>query len=46
MLIRKATIQDTEGNAYVHMKSWQAAYRGIVNQAILDGLEVEQSVSL
>ncbi|CEG28309.1 GNAT family N-acetyltransferase [Bacillus sp. B-jedd] len=46
MLIRKATIQDAEGIAYVHVKSWQAAYRGIVNQDVLDGLEVEQRVSL
>lgn len=46
MLIRKATIQDAEGIAYVHVKSWQAAYRRIVDQDVLDGLNIDNRIPL
>ena len=39
--VRAATIGDTEAIARVHARSWQAAYRGIVGAAFLDGLSDE-----
>ncbi|HWS30094.1 MAG TPA: GNAT family N-acetyltransferase [Clostridia bacterium] len=35
---------DIEGKAYVHWKSWQEAYTGLVDQSYLDALSVERSV--
>ena len=32
------TEEEIRGKAYVHWKSWQEAYAGIVDQAFLDGL--------
>jgi L-amino acid N-acyltransferase YncA len=37
--IRKATAQDACGIAFVHMRSWQVAYRGHMPDEFLDGLE-------
>jgi GNAT superfamily N-acetyltransferase len=37
--IRKATPQDACGIAYVHVRSWQVAYRGHMPDEFLDGLE-------
>jgi GNAT superfamily N-acetyltransferase len=37
--IRKATAQDACGIAYVHVRSWQVAYRGQMPDEFLDGLE-------
>ena len=37
--IRKATDQDASGIAFVHVRSWQAAYRGHMPDEFLDGLE-------
>lgn len=40
-LIRAAGLPDAPGIAEVHVRSWQAAYRGIVPDPILEGLDVE-----
>jgi GNAT superfamily N-acetyltransferase len=41
MHIRSATINDAGSIADIHIRSWQAAYRGIMPDAVLDGLSVE-----
>ena len=41
MTVRPATIDDAPGIARVHARSWQAAYRGIVADAFLEGLSDE-----
>jgi len=38
-LIRPATAHDAERIAEVHVRSWQAAYRGLMPQEYLDALE-------
>jgi len=38
--IRPATVEDAAAVAAVHVGSWRAAYRGIVPQEHLDGLDV------
>ena len=38
MKIRPATLDDPDGLARVHIDTWRAAYRGIVPDAVLDGL--------
>src|SRR4051794_1204440 len=40
--IRAATVADAAGIAEVHVASWQAAYHGLLPQALLDGLSVER----
>ncbi len=40
LVIREALIDDAEGVARVHVRSWQAAYRGLIDQQILDGLSI------
>jgi hypothetical protein len=40
-VIREASIEDAAAIADLHVRSWQAAYRGIVPDVILDGLSVE-----
>lgn len=40
--LRTATIDDAEVIAGVHVASWQAAYRGIVPDDILDNLSIAQ----
>jgi ribosomal protein S18 acetylase RimI-like enzyme len=44
--IRELRIDDAERIAPVHVRSWQAAYPGLIDQAVLDGLEVAQRVEL
>jgi ribosomal protein S18 acetylase RimI-like enzyme len=41
-LIRPATAADAAGIAAVHVRTWQAAYRGLLPQPFLDGLDVEE----
>lgn len=41
MLIRPALIKDSHHLALVHVISWREAYRGIVDQAHLDNLSIE-----
>ena len=36
------TEEETKGKAFVHWKSWQDAYKGIVNQGYLDDLTLEK----
>lgn len=40
--IRPALVTDAAGIARVHVDTWRAAYQGIINAEILDGLSVEQ----
>jgi ribosomal protein S18 acetylase RimI-like enzyme len=40
-LIRKAVPDDAESIATVHVRSWQAAYRGQLSDSFLDGLDQE-----
>jgi ribosomal protein S18 acetylase RimI-like enzyme len=42
MEIRPARMQDAPEIAVVHVRSWQAAYRGLLPQAYLDGLDPAQ----
>ncbi|WP_417555068.1 GNAT family N-acetyltransferase [Microbacterium sp.] len=42
MLLRPATVADADGIAEVHVLSWQAAYRGLVPQDVLDSLSVAE----
>ena len=42
--IRKATDQDASGIAFVHVRSWQAAYRGHMPDEFLDVLEVRTNM--
>ncbi|MER7501107.1 GNAT family N-acetyltransferase [Nonomuraea pusilla] len=39
MRIREATVADARAVAAVHVRSWQAAYQGLVPQDYLDGLD-------
>jgi GNAT superfamily N-acetyltransferase len=39
--IRLASLADAFGIARVHVSSWRSTYRGIVPEAVLDGLSVE-----
>jgi ribosomal protein S18 acetylase RimI-like enzyme len=39
--IRSAIAADAEGIAQVHVRSWQAAYRGQLPDLVLEGLSVE-----
>lgn len=42
MRVRDAEVADAEAIALVHVRTWQAAYRGHVPQEYLDGLDVQQ----
>ena len=41
MIIREATSGDAYAIARVHVRSWQAAYAGLMPQTVLDGLSVD-----
>jgi len=41
-MIREATEGDVPAIARVHVQSWRETYRGIVPQAFLDGIQVEE----
>lgn len=41
-LIRKASEHDATGIARIHVRTWQAAYRGLIPDAYLDGLDPVQ----
>ncbi len=45
MEIRRAHLGDERAIAEVHVRTWQAAYRGQVPDAVLDGLSVERRAS-
>jgi ribosomal protein S18 acetylase RimI-like enzyme len=40
------TDDEINGKAYVHWKSWQEAYKGIVNQEYLDKLTLDKCVEI
>lgn len=40
--VRGATLEDATALAHVHVAAWRAAYRGVMTDAFLDGLEVRQ----
>jgi hypothetical protein len=40
MEIRAATISDAYGIAEIQVAGWQAAYRGLMPDSLLDGLSV------
>jgi ribosomal protein S18 acetylase RimI-like enzyme len=44
--LRAATLADAEGIAKVRVDSWRATYRGIIPDADLDGMDVEESKAL
>ena len=41
-IIRSAEGKDAEGLAYVHVTAWQATYRGLMPDSVLDTLSVER----
>jgi ribosomal protein S18 acetylase RimI-like enzyme len=43
--IREATLADAGSTATVHVRSWQAAYRGQLPDDYLDGLSVDERLS-
>jgi L-amino acid N-acyltransferase YncA len=44
--VRKATAQDASAIAFVHVRSWQVAYRGHMPDEFLDGLDVETRTNM
>ncbi len=46
MTVRKAELSDASAVASVHVRSWQAAYRGVIPDSVLDSLSVEARTSL
>ena len=40
--LRRATVDDAPAIAGVHVRTWQAAYRGLMPQALLDSLTFER----
>ena len=42
LVIRDAVADDAEAVARVHVRSWQAAYEGLIDQEVLDGLSVTE----
>jgi GNAT superfamily N-acetyltransferase len=42
VVVREATVDDAEAIARVHVASWRSAYRGLVPEAVLNGLSVER----
>lgn len=43
--IRKATIDDAEAISLVHVNSWKTSYSGIVDQAYLNNLHLEDRLA-
>jgi GNAT superfamily N-acetyltransferase len=41
-MIRWASVADAEGMARVHVESWEAAYRGLIPDEVIDRLSVER----
>ena len=44
--VRKATVEDASGIAFVHVRSWQVAYRGHMPDEFLDGLNLEKRTNM
>jgi GNAT superfamily N-acetyltransferase len=45
MTVRRASVADAEQIAEIHVRSWQHAYRGLIPQDYLDGLDPAQRVA-
>jgi len=43
--IRKATVGDADGIARAHTASWRTSYRGLLPDAVLDRIDVDQRAS-
>ena len=43
-VIREAVLADAAAIAPVHVRSWQRAYRGLMSDSLLDGLDVGQRI--
>ena len=46
LIIRKATINDSDGKGYVHYKSWIETYTGLFPDEIMEKITLERSVKL
>jgi GNAT superfamily N-acetyltransferase len=46
MTVRLAVVADAPAVASVHVRTWQAAYRGMIPGSVLDGLSVEARTSM
>lgn len=46
MTVRLAVVADAPAVASVHVRTWQAAYRGLVPDSVLDGLSVQERTSM
>lgn len=46
VLVRPAAVEDARAIAAVHVRSWQATYRGVVPDAFLDALSVEDRAGM
>jgi ribosomal protein S18 acetylase RimI-like enzyme len=44
--VRKATVEDAAGIAFVHVRSWQVAYRGHMPDEYLDSLDGEKRTNM
>ncbi|WP_330987113.1 hypothetical protein [Herbaspirillum lusitanum] len=44
--VRRATVDDAALIAQVRIDSWRAAYRGLIPDAYLDGMKVEDSTRM
>lgn len=42
LAIRDARADDADAVAGIHVRSWQAAYRGLIDQDVLDGLSIDE----
>ena len=45
-IIRKATINDSDGKVYVHYKSWIETYTGLFPDEVMEKITLERSVKL
>lgn len=46
MIIRKASLDDANSIAAIHVASWKQAYRGILPDRLLDSLDADERASL
>jgi GNAT superfamily N-acetyltransferase len=44
--VRWARVEDAAGVAEVHVDAWRSAYAGLIDQAILDGLDLERRTTM
>ena len=46
LVIRAATIADADAMGTIHVRAWQNAYRGVMPDAYLDGLQAEERAAM